>query len=96
MERVDAFYRQLMPLLARHKWAPGSADPGPIIATQIENEYGAFVYLSSEGQDVDYLDGLLSMTTEYGLDGVYIFMSDAPLSIGIIGTYDDCTLCTSS
>lgn len=67
LDRVDAYYDVLMP-----KFTPLlSTNGGPIIAMQIENEYGSF------GNDKKYLDYLRQGMISRGID-VLLFTSDGP------------------
>ena len=89
--RVRAYFQQLVPILAEHAWRPGHG--GPIIALQIENEYGTFLEHSSEtSADTAYLGALKDMLVRdnnKGLDGVYTFMSDSPFTDLQLCTFDD-------
>jgi beta-galactosidase len=55
---------QLKPLL----WTNG----GPIIAVQIENEYGSY------GDDKEYLEGVKNLVINAGLAGVVLYTGDGP------------------
>lgn len=67
LEKVDAYYDTLMPLLVPHLCTNG----GPIIAMQIENEYGSY------GNDQKYLQYLKDAMEQRGVD-VLLFTSDGP------------------
>lgn len=74
LQRVDQYYDVLMekmkPLL--------STNGGPIIAMQIENEYGSF------GNDKDYLHYLREAMVQRGID-VLLFTSDGPTDFMLQG-----------
>ncbi|CAG7615862.1 Beta-galactosidase [Paenibacillus solanacearum] len=67
LEKVDAYYDVLIPLLKPLLSTSG----GPIIAVQIENEYGSY------GNDRAYLDYLRQGLLTRGID-VPLFTSDGP------------------
>ncbi|RKN86969.1 glycoside hydrolase family 35 protein [Paenibacillus ginsengarvi] len=67
LDRVDAYYDVLMPKLKPLL----STNGGPIIAVQIENEYGSY------GNDTKYLDYLRQSMITRGID-VLLFTSDGP------------------
>ncbi|WP_418936880.1 beta-galactosidase [Paenibacillus anseongense] len=65
--KVDRYYDELIPRLTRLQ----STNGGPIIAMQIENEYGSY------GNDTAYLTYLREGLTKRGVD-VLLFTSDGP------------------
>ena len=67
LRHVDDWWRVLIPRLARRQHARG----GPIIAVQVENEYGYF------GADAEYLAHLKRSLVALGID-VPLFTSDSP------------------
>ncbi|KQL52894.1 beta-galactosidase [Heyndrickxia shackletonii] len=67
LEKVDAYYDVLMPILVPHL----CTNDGPIIAMQIENEYGSY------GNDQKYLQYLKEAMEKRGID-VLLFTSDGP------------------
>ncbi|MDQ0115798.1 glycoside hydrolase family 35 protein [Paenibacillus harenae] len=67
LDRVDAYYDELMPRLAPFQCTKG----GPIIAMQIENEYGSY------GNDGRYLRYLKDAMIRRGVE-VLLFTSDGP------------------
>mgnify|MGYP000870284771 FL=1 len=67
LEKVDAFYDQLLPRLKPYLCTNG----GPIIAMQVENEYGSY------GNDKKYLEYLKRGIIDRGVD-VLLFTSDGP------------------
>ncbi|MBW5448520.1 beta-galactosidase [Cohnella sp. CFH 77786] len=67
LQRVDAYYDVLMPKLNPLLCTKG----GPIIAVQIENEYGSY------GNDPAYLEHLKQGMIDRGID-VLLFTSDGP------------------
>ncbi|WP_274365128.1 glycoside hydrolase family 35 protein [Paenibacillus thermotolerans] len=67
LEKVDAYYDVLIPILVPLL----STNGGPIIAVQIENEYGSY------GNDSNYLEHLKNGLIERGVD-VLLFTSDGP------------------
>ncbi|SEO89768.1 beta-galactosidase family protein [Paenibacillus sp. OV219] len=67
LEKVDRYYDTLMPMLKPMLCTNG----GPIIAMQIENEYGSY------GNDHAYLEYLRQGMRDRGMD-VLLFTSDGP------------------
>ncbi|WP_152394940.1 glycoside hydrolase family 35 protein [Paenibacillus guangzhouensis] len=67
LEHVDAYYDVLLPILKPLLITNG----GPIIAMQIENEYGSY------GNDTSYLVYLQQSMVQRGID-VLLFTSDGP------------------
>jgi len=67
MQQVEDFYNELLPRLKRFQWTNG----GPVIAIQIENEYGSY------GQDKTYLSFIKELYEKHGFDIPY-FTSDGP------------------
>ncbi|MCU0486960.1 MAG: beta-galactosidase, partial [Anaerolineales bacterium] len=67
LEAVDGYFEALLPRLAPLQAAHG----GPIIAMQVENEYGSY------GNDQNYLRYLVNGMRSRGIDGC-LFTSDGP------------------
>ncbi|WP_172251229.1 glycoside hydrolase family 35 protein [Saccharibacillus deserti] len=67
LSKVDAYFDELLPRLRPLLCSAG----GPIIALQIENEYGSY------GSDTEYLEYLRSGMIRRGMD-VLLFTSDGP------------------
>lgn len=67
LQKVDAYYDQLIPKLVQHLGTNG----GPIIAMQIENEYGSY------GNDQKYLQYLRDGLIRRNVDCL-LFTSDGP------------------
>ncbi|MFU1794333.1 glycoside hydrolase family 35 protein [Paenibacillus azoreducens] len=67
LDKIDAYYDVLMPKLVPLLCTNG----GPIIAMQIENEYGSY------GNDTQYLEYLRESKIKRGID-VLLFTSDGP------------------
>ena len=67
LEKVDNYYDKLLPMLKPLLCTNG----GPIIAMQIENEYGSY------GNDHAYLEYLRQGMRDRGMD-VLLFTSDGP------------------
>ncbi|GGA26474.1 glycoside hydrolase family 35 protein [Paenibacillus physcomitrellae] len=67
LSKVEAYYDVLLPLLRPLQCTNG----GPIIAMQIENEYGSY------GNDKAYLQAVKKAMQERGID-VLLFTSDGP------------------
>lgn len=67
LERVDAYFDELLPRLVPFLCTNG----GPVIAMQIENEYGSY------GNDHKYLEYLKEGMRQRGID-VLLFTSDGP------------------
>lgn len=73
LEASDRWFRKLLPLLA-----PGFAtNGGPVVAVQLENEYGNYC------EDKEYLRHLLALFTECGVD-VPMFTADNGYTLGSI------------
>ncbi|MBS2538749.1 beta-galactosidase [Catenulispora sp. NF23] len=71
---VDAWFDQLIPVLADLQATRG----GPIVALQIENEYGSF------GADPEYLGHLRKGLIERGVDTL-LFTADGPQDLMLAG-----------
>ena len=67
LERVDAWFDELLPRIAKYQ----STNGGPVIAMQVENEYGSY------GNDLEYLKYLRDGMVRRGID-VLLFTSDGP------------------
>ncbi|MEU9157332.1 glycoside hydrolase family 35 protein [Streptomyces sp. NPDC048417] len=67
---VDRYFAALLPLLLPYLGTRG----GPVIAVQIESEYGAY------GEDTAYLRHLAELLRQYGVD-VPLFTSDQPADL---------------
>ncbi|WP_411344344.1 glycoside hydrolase family 35 protein [Paenibacillus sp. WLX1005] len=67
LSKVDAYYDVLLPILRQLLCTNG----GPIIALQIENEYGSY------GSDTVYLEYIRDAMIQRGMD-VLLFTSDGP------------------
>lgn len=79
LDKVDAYYDQLIPQLVPLL----STNGGPIIAVQVENEYGSY------GNDTSYLQYLREGLIKRGID-VLLFTSDGPTDEMLLGgTIDD-------
>lgn len=65
---VDRWFGQLMPRLARLQWGKG----GPVIAVQVENEYGSY------GNDREYLMHIRDLIVNGGIDRALLYTSDGP------------------
>lgn len=65
LKYVDRYYGKLLPRLEPLLWKNG----GPVIAMQLENEYGSY------GNDPDYLPALCGLLKKYGMD-TFIFTAD--------------------
>ncbi|UOQ48442.1 beta-galactosidase [Gracilibacillus caseinilyticus] len=67
LKHITDYYNVLLPKFKKHLYQNG----GPVIAMQIENEYGAY------GNDLEYLSYLKKLYQKHGLDTFY-FTSDGP------------------
>jgi len=74
MEKIKAYYKVLIPRLAKHQCTKG----GPVLMMQIENEYGSY------GNDSDYLRFLAQQMRENGID-VPLFTSDGEMPFHLTG-----------
>ncbi|XP_018016621.1 beta-galactosidase-1-like protein 2 [Hyalella azteca] len=72
---VAAYFGALLPQVADLEFTEG----GPIIAVQIENEYGNFGY-DDEPRDHLYMNFLKNLTLSSGLDNSLLYTSDSPAS----------------
>ncbi len=71
LKHVEDYFAELLPKFKKHL----SQNGGPVIAMQIENEYGAY------GNDLAYLDFYKQQYEKHGLD-TFLFTSDGPNFIG--------------
>jgi beta-galactosidase len=71
---VDQWFDQLIPVLAELQATRG----GPVVAVQIENEYGSF------GDDPEYLDHLRKGLINRGVDAL-LFTADGPEDLMLAG-----------
>lgn len=67
LKHVDEYFAELLPKFKKHLLQNG----GPVIAMQIENEYGAY------GNDLEYLAFYREQYEKHGLD-TFLFTSDGP------------------
>lgn len=67
LKHVEEYFNELLPKFKKHLLQNG----GPVIAMQIENEYGAY------GNDLDYLAFYRDQYEKHGLD-TFLFTSDGP------------------
>lgn len=67
---VERFFADLLPRVVPHLGTRG----GPVLAVQVENEFGAY------GEDQPYLQALVEMLHHYGVD-VPLFTSDQPADL---------------
>lgn len=67
---VDRYFAALLPLLMPYLGTRG----GPVLAVQVENEYGAY------GDDTAYLQHLADLLRQHGVD-VPLFTSDQPADL---------------
>lgn len=74
LEKVGKYYDELIPRIARFQCTNG----GPVIALQIENEYGSY------GNDKDYLNFLADKMQENGIN-VPLFTSDGDCDLMLTG-----------
>ncbi|XP_013386988.1 beta-galactosidase-1-like protein 2 [Lingula anatina] len=70
MDAVDSYFSQLIPLVADLQYTKG----GPIIAVQIENEYGSF------SNDINYMEFVKTTMEKYGIVEL-MFTSDNDMGI---------------
>ncbi len=83
LSKVEAYYDVLIPKLRPYLCSNG----GPIIAMQIENEYGSY------GSDKNYLNHLKEGLIQRGID-VLLFTSDGPDDLMLQGGHVDGALRT--
>lgn len=74
LEKVERFYKKLLPLLVPHLATNG----GNIIAMQVENEYGSYA------NDKEYLEFVKQLTIDCGID-VLLFTSDGNTNMMLSG-----------
>lgn len=82
-EKIKSYYNELMPRIKKHLFKNG----GPIIAVQVENEYGSF------GNDKEYISRLYRLMLSYELDtffftadGTEKYMLNGGLTDGVFAT----------
>jgi len=80
LARVEKWYQELLPKVVELQFTKG----GPIIAVQVENEFGAFGY-SDFPRDRRYL-GQVKQLLEQGGIAELLVTSDSPASSGDMGT----------
>ncbi|HJA93472.1 MAG TPA: beta-galactosidase [Candidatus Eisenbergiella merdipullorum] len=68
LEAVSDWYEKLIPMLAAYTMENG----GPIIAAQIENEYGSY------GNDHNYINWMKKKMESLGLKNTFLFTADGP------------------
>jgi len=73
IQRADRFFEKLIPLVTELQFSTNS---GPIIAVQVENEYGAFGY-DDHPRDKAYLQHLANKLKALGIKEM-LFTSDSP------------------
>lgn len=78
LKYVDRYYGVLLPRLRRFLWQNG----GPVIAMQLENEYGSY------GNDRKYLPALRALFTKYGID-TFLFTADGTQDYMLTGGLTD-------
>lgn len=78
LKYVDRYYGKLLPMLEPLLWMNG----GPIIALQVENEYGSY------GNDPDYIPALCGLYRKYGMD-TFIFTADGTQDYMLTGGLTD-------
>ncbi|XP_047002728.1 beta-galactosidase-1-like protein 2 [Schistocerca americana] len=76
--KVKAYFDKLLPIIAKWQFIKG----GPIIAVQLENEYGG-----TGANDKEYLEFLRDLYISHGIDGLF-FTSDTPGRSGDRGALD--------
>ncbi|XP_037082714.1 LOW QUALITY PROTEIN: beta-galactosidase-1-like protein 2 [Pollicipes pollicipes] len=80
MARVEKWLSQLLPKVTELQFTKG----GPIIAVQVENEFGAFGY-SDFPRDRRYLDQVKQLLEQHGITEL-LFTSDSPANSGDMGS----------
>ncbi|KAF5275966.1 hypothetical protein FQA39_LY00762 [Lamprigera yunnana] len=84
MRHVTRFFNTLLPILAALQFTRG----GPIIALQIENEYGSTEQKGKFVPDKVYLEKLRQLHLQNGIVEL-LFTSDSPTMHGSVGTLPD-------
>lgn len=74
MDKVDNYFKVLLPKVVPYLGING----GPIVAMQIENEYGSY------GNDTEYLINIQNLMIKYGME-TYWFTSDEPKDSTLTG-----------
>ncbi len=74
LQQVEDYYNEILPRLKKLQWNEG----GPVIAIQVENEYGSF------GQDKQYLQFIKDLYDKHGMK-VIQFTSDGPTDLMLTG-----------
>ncbi|KAK4882084.1 hypothetical protein RN001_005403 [Aquatica leii] len=91
MSHVTRFFNVLLPILAALQFTKG----GPIIALQIENEYGSTEQKGKFVPDKVYLEQLRQLHLKNGIVEL-LFTSDSPTMHGTVGTLPDVLLQTAN
>ncbi|XP_060526679.1 beta-galactosidase-1-like protein 2 [Cylas formicarius] len=91
MKLVSRYFNVLLPILAALQFTRG----GPIIAFQVENEYGSTEKVGIFTPDRRYLRKLRRLYLEHGIVELLV-TSDSPSSRGSIGTIPDLFLQTAN
>lgn len=81
-EKIKSYYNELMPRIKKHLFKNG----GPIIAVQVENEYGSF------GNDKEYISRLYRLMLSYELD-TFFFTADGTEKYMLNGGLTDGVFC---
>lgn len=81
MEKVTRYFNALLPILALMQFTRG----GPVIAVQVENEYGSTSVPGKFSPDKKYLADLRALMIRNGIVEL-LFTSDSPTSHGSEGT----------
>lgn len=81
MEKVTRYFNMLLPILAMLQFTRG----GPVIALQVENEYGSTTQPGVFTPDRLYLEELRSLMKNHDITEL-LFTSDSPTNYGDAGT----------
>ncbi|XP_063238345.1 beta-galactosidase-1-like protein 3 [Bacillus rossius redtenbacheri] len=84
LERVEKYFDKLFPILAKQQFVNG----GPIIAIQIENEYGAMAKSTGDAGK-RYLQYIAQLQDRHGLNASLQYTADSPSrsALGRVGNY---------
>jgi beta-galactosidase len=74
LNAIEKYYEKLLNVIHDHQF---TVKGGPIIAMQIENEFGSWGNTITKKADHDYLEFIKNTATKYGFKELY-FTSDGP------------------
>ncbi len=82
LNAIDKYFEKLFNVIHNHQF---SVKGGPIIAMQIENEFGNFGNTNTHKSDHDYMEFIKNTATKYGFKGLF-YTSDGHNGVDRHGT----------